>query len=217
MSSCAAIIGRQRTQITTSSPSPSPPLFYHCLLLLLLSLHYLVCLWRHSCQSWPDTATGLKRSITWVNNSTNGYGYKLPRDWNRSDLGHTPPWWDSRDIVHCSAGMSHSWASHCCLPEQYCFFIEMQHNPGAVIVPEPAFHQCLMKTWTSGGFGITANTTPVVSSTTISPDKRTHTQINTIFPPCSEAMQIRMKKPLKGPWTVRCHRMDAILGVQLAN
>lgn len=107
MSSCAAIIGRQRTEITTSSPLPSPPLFHHCLLVLLLSLHYLVCLWRHLCQSWSDTATGLKRSIAWVNNSTNGYGYKLPRDWNRPYLGHTAPWCDSSDIVCCSAERSH--------------------------------------------------------------------------------------------------------------
>lgn len=177
-------------------PCLSPPLFYHCLLVLLLSLHYLVCLWRHLCQSWSDTATGLKRSITWVNNSKNGYSYKLPRDWNRPYLGHAAPWCDSSDIVRCSAGRSHrgqscallsvlvphrtgvssSRASHCCLPQQHCFFTEMQHNPGAIIAPEPAFHQCPMKRRTSWGVGITANPIPVVSPATISPDGRTHTQ-----------------------------------------
>lgn len=196
MSSCAAIIGRQRTKITTSSPWPSPTLFYHCLLVLLLSLHYFVCLWRHLCQSWPDTATGLKRSITWVNNSTNGCGYKLPGDWNRPHFGQTPPWCDSSDIVCCSAGRSPRGHSHGLLsvlvpyqtqwsapagpvtvvPEQFCFFTEMQCSPGAFIVPEPVFHQCPMKRWTSWGVGLTANPIPVISSTTISPEETTHTQ-----------------------------------------
>lgn len=133
MSSCTAIIGRQRTKITTSSPLPSPPLFYHCLLVLLLSLHYLVCLWRHLCQSWSDTATGLKRSITWVNNSTNGYGYKLPRDWNRLYLGHTAPWCDSSDIMRCCARRSHRGHSHalclCWFPTKHSGQLQLGQSP----------------------------------------------------------------------------------------
>lgn len=39
MSSCAVIIGRQRTTITFSFPSPFPTLFYHCL--LSLWFHYI--------------------------------------------------------------------------------------------------------------------------------------------------------------------------------